>query len=80
MAREWVKCCSAPRISQMPLSCRSQLSSTKPMSARCSGQENSVSPTPASRAAWSASITSPITSAWYCSNAPLPTRTGPEPW
>ena len=51
----------------------------KRTSARCSGQDQRDSSIPASRIADRAIMTSPTTSAWYWSAAPLPIRTGTEP-
>ena len=79
ITRECVKNRSAPRISQIPLSLRAQFCSVNVISARCTGHAWRPDRTPFSRASCSATITSPITSAWYWSTAPLPIRTGEAP-
>ena len=76
---EWVKCCRPPRTSQMPSSGWVQRSSTEPASAVSSAHAPSVSAISDNRAWCSASSTSPNTSSWNCSWAPLPIRTGREP-
>ncbi len=66
----------SPRISQRPWSGSCQVSARFSISTRWSAHALSSCPTPASRAVSSAIITSPSTSVWRCSTAPLPIRTG----
>ena len=63
ITREWVKCRGSPRISQMPLSGRSNCSAAYCTRCFSNGQENADSVNPASRPAESVTITSPTTSA-----------------